>query len=533
MTPPPARETVRLAAAGVSSHLLWQLSARLASFAIRAVVVRALGPAQFAFVEIRLTLLVNLVLLPLVAAFRKVCLRTAHPASAAALSYVCVAVTLALALAFGALSCALDPAHTPAWLVITVALVIRAFAEPAVVFARRRERYVQSSQARAACVVISGVAHTVAVALITSPRLASAAGAMGHLFYAVCLNVSMYFAAGPEGIPVLSVKQFVAFLRRDDLIMTGVNLGEGALRFLLENGESIVLDITCSAPIKGAYKLSANVASMLARFFSEALEEQSFNVFHRLAPAFRSSEAPGSTEDRRQALEREKDMRETCVSALNMALKAAITVSVLIALVGPAYSYSLLRLLYGEKWADRTAAPSILNKYFVYLVFMAGNGVTEAFVTAAASTSELKARTKFATFLSAAYMIALYSSALYLDATGIIVVNCLNMTVRTCYSLWFYRHLTGNSLLSLKSALPHSGVIATLCFARFLSLWSETYFMGDGFEKLPLPPQYDLFGRILLHGMSGVLALVMFSASLTVFETGFVRQLRSLRSHQD
>lgn len=529
---PPASATVRAAAAGVSAHLLWQVSARIASFGIRAVVVRALGPAQFAFVEIRLTLLVSLALLPAIGAFRKVCLRAPDDRTAAALSYLCVFITLALSAFLGGQAFYRDTANAASWVVVTASLLVRAFAEPALVFARRRERYSESSRARAVSTVLSGVGQTLAVAAVSDPRWAKPASASGHLFYSTCLGVTMFFAAGPERVPFLSAKEFFMYLRRDDLAMTAVALGQGLLKFLLENGEGIVLDVTCSAPVKGAYKLAGNFASIMARFFSEALEEQSFNVFHRLAPAFRNREHSS----RADVAEEEQDMRITCLSTLNMALKAAITVSFLIALVGPAYSYAILRLLYGEQWADRTTAPSLLSQYFVYLVFMAGNGVSEAFVSAAASTSELKVQTKFTTVLSAAYMGALYFAAKRYEATGIIIVNCVNMALRSCYSAWFFQNLTGRSILSLRSALPHPGVIATLLVARGISRTSERYFMGSGLELLSVPAKVDLLGRITLHSLSGLLALVLFGGSLIIFEKGFLSQLRSLRSvrsHQD
>lgn len=531
---PHASATVRAAAAGVSAHLVWQVSARIASFGIRAIVVRALGPAQFAFVEIRLTLLVSLALLPAIGAFRKVCLRAPDDRTAAALSYLCALITFTVSAFLGGQALYRDTTNAVSWAIVTSSLLVRAFAEPPLVFARRRERYSQSSRARAVSTVLSGVGQTLVLAAVSDPRWAKPASASGHLFYSTCLCVTMFFAAGPDRVPFLSAKEFFMYLRRDDLAMTAVALGQGMLKFFLENGEGIVLDVTCSAPVKGAYKLAGNFGSIMARFFSEALEEQSFNVFHRLAPAFRNRKPEhASTAD---GAEDEQDMRMTCLSTLNMALKAAISVSILIALVGPAYSYAILRLLYGEQWADRTTAPSLLNQYFVYLVFMAGNGVSEAFVSAAASTSELKAQTKFTTVLSAAYMGALFLAAKKYEATGIIVVNCINMALRTCYSAWFFQNFTGRSIGSLRSALPHPGVIATLLVAQRISRISERYFMGSGLELFPVTAKVDLLARIMLHSLSGLLALVLFSGSLLVFEKGFVLQLRSLRAvrpHQD
>lgn len=526
-TTPHSRATLRAAARGVSTHLLWQMTARVASFAIRAVVVRALGPSQFAFVEIRLGLLVALALMPAIGAFRKVCLRVAEEHVAASLSYLCTLITLVLSAFLGAIALYNDPKNAASWYIVIASLLLRAFAEPPLVFARRRERYYESSRARAVSTVISGIGQTMAVATITDSRWAKPASASAHLFYSASLGLTMFMACGPLRLPLLSLRETMSFLRREDLRMTSVAFGQSLLKFVLENGEGIILDITCSAPVKGAYKLAGNFASLMARFFSEALEEQSFNVFHRLAHAFRDSRnfSSASTGDRRE------EMRATCLSTLSMALKAAMGVSLLIALVGPSYSYSILRLLYGKEWADNTSAPRLLTMYFYYLVFMAANGVSEAFVSAAASTSELKVQAKFTTVLSIGYMTALYIAAIRFEAGGIIFVNCVNMFLRTCFSAWFFQNLTGRSVNFLLSTLPHPGVLVALVFASRISTISEKVFIDGG--SVLWFDHVSLHGRIVMHGFSGLLSLVIFAGSVMKFESKFVEQLKALRSHQE
>lgn len=524
-----SKATLRAAANGVSAHLIWQVTARVASFAIKAIVIRALGPAQFAFVEIRLGLLVSLALLPAIGAFRKVCLRVPDERTAASLAYLCSFVTVVVSVLLGTIAFYNDSINAASWAVVTASLVIRAFGEPPLVFARRRERYYQSSRARAVSTMVSGIGQALVVSFVSDPRWAKPASASGHVFYSASLGIAMYFATGPQRIPLLSFGEVRAFLRWEDIRMTGVVLGQSLLKFILENGEGIILDVTCPATVKGAYKLAGNFASIMARFFSEALEEQSFNVFHRLAPAFRNSKQLLSTDQ----TGREEEMRSTCLSTLSMALKAAIGVSVLIAFVGPAYSYSILRLLYGEDWADRTSAPALLNSYFVYLVFMAANGVSEAFVSASASTEELKLQTKFTTLLSICYVAALYVAALRFQATGIILVNCVNMALRTAYSAWFFQKLTGRSSLEFfRSALLHPGVIVSLFVTSRISKMSEKFFIS-GEPSFWSGVKMSLYERIALHSFSGLFAVTVFAWSVVKFESSFISQMRSLRSHQD
>ncbi|CAN8068289.1 unnamed protein product [Agarophyton chilense] len=516
------RDVARAAANGVQSHLVYQVSARVLSFLIKALVVRALKPAHFAFVEIRLYLFVGLTLLPTISGFRPVALRVPSDRACAALCYVCSLLTVALALVFGTAMMYVQPEHWRASLVVTASLIARAFAEPPLIFARRRQRYSQSSRARAVATVISAFSQTLAISMLTSSKYASTAGALGHLTYSLTLAITMFFACGPQRVPLLSPSAFRAALSYDHLVMAFVSTAEGAIKYLLENGEGIILDLTCPALAKAAYKLVANLGSVMARFFSEALEEQSFNVFHRLAPAFR-----------KKGNENDAHTRNACLDTLFIAHKSALIVSFLFATVGPCYSYPLLRFLYGQKYADHTRAPYLLNLYFVYLVFMAANGVTEAFVSASATTSELKSRTKFSTCLSVMYMIAMWYAATAYEAAGIIVVNCANMAIRTCYSTWFFSKLTSRSPFTFLNSRPSVAVLSMLLVARHISQLSEARFFGPAEARIPVDNVYDLMTRLLQHSLSGFLAVGLFVISVLVFEPKFISMIRSFRSHQD
>ena len=52
---------------------------------------------------------------------------------------------------------------------------------------------------------------------------------------------------------------------------------------------------------------------------------------------------------------------------------------------GPAYTYMLLRLMYGLRWSE-TEAPRALAAYCLYILLLAFNGILEAFVHAVAES---------------------------------------------------------------------------------------------------------------------------------------------------
>lgn len=522
----PESETIRNAAAGLSAHLVYQVSARLFSFIIKAIVVRALRPAQYAFAEIRVVLLVNLALLPAIHGFRPVTVRLRDDNRAAALAQFNSLITCVLGVILGLIAIILDRENAIALIIVLISVLIRAFVEIPVVFLRRRQMFKEASRARAISIVISGISQTVAVSVITRQSLASPASSAGHVAYVLAMGWTMTSALGLSQIPSLSLKSMQKNLLREDLSMVAVATGEGVIKFLLENGEAIVLDITCAPLVKGAYKIAANLGSVFARFFSEALEEQAFNVFSRLSPSFSPSDSQYG--DNVQS----KQMRETCIDMLILGLKSALTVALVFATIGPSFSYALIRLLYGAEWADETNAPAILSAYLIYIMFMAGNGVSEAFVSASASTAQLKSRTKFTTALSAAYMILLYQMATTYGANGVIFANCVNMTMRTMYSCWFFTTFTNTPVTALLKALPNAGVVFMLLASRVFTSWSEHTFLGPSSDRIPFEHQWHMLITVSQHAVSGVLALVLFAIALRTFESGFIRRIRQLRMHQ-
>lgn len=549
-------DTLRSAASGLSAHLVYQVSARLFSFLIKAIVVRALKSAQYAFVEIRVVLLVSLALLPATTGFRSVSLRLDSENRALALITFNAILTIFLSLVLGLVAISIDPSNAAALALVTASVFIRAFAEIPVVFARRYQLYSQSSRARAVSIVVSGVTQTIAISLITNQSHAAPASTMGHIAYVITLGLSMQYALQSAGHrrPPISLGHLTRHLYRDDLVMATIATGEGFIKFLLENGEAIILDACCAPDVKGAYKFAANLGSVFARFFSEALEEQAFNVFSRLSPAFRSntslnnvnsstretcsdtttgSEIPLPSSRSHHSRTDLHAMRDACEDMLVLGLKAAISVSLLFAIVGPPYAYAIVRLLYGQDWAD-TSAPKILSFYLLYLAFMAANGVSEAFVTASASTEELKARTKFATILSIAYLASLYYAASIHGVSGIIVVNCFNMALRTSYSAWFFHVFTRRPPYILLGALPNPVVFVVLVVCRFFSNLSEDYFLGPHGSRITISSRTELLRIMGGHSISGFIAVLLFAISMVVLEKkSFRKPLETLHTHND
>jgi oligosaccharide translocation protein RFT1 len=531
-----ARAHVGAAARGVRAHVLWQLSSRLASFGLKAAAVRALGPKHFAFAEVRLALL-TASSRPAALGVRKIALRSSEDPAAAALVLLGNMVTVALAALLAAMLAYWDREHAGPIVVAALAAAVVGLSERGFVFATRRERYELIFKARALARILGSVATTVSVVVLPARWLSLYTAPAGLLVHALTLWWAVERAAG-VGIPKMSIASLPNSLCLEDVRMAAIAAWQAVFRFLLENGEGIVLDITCGDDIKGAYRLAGNIGSLLARFFSEALEEQSFNIFARLAPSFRKPDAnandlkkmegvpsaPSGAEGKAMGEKALKEMRDECVQVMQMSLKAALLISLLIACIGPFFSYTFLRVLYGGAWADDTPAVLLLNSYFAYLVFMAANGVSEAFVSASASTKGLRNESVFSLLLSGLYMAALYWFGRRYAATGIIAVNCLNMTARTVYALAYFTRFTGQSVRVLTAALPHPAVFLALFIGNTVCRISERIVFATPFDGME-----QLLVRAVTHAASGVFALTAFCAAVYVFEGNFRRYIATLR----
>ncbi|KAL6506669.1 hypothetical protein OROHE_022501 [Orobanche hederae] len=85
----------------------------------------------------------------------------------------------------------------------------------------------------------------------------------------------------------------------------------------------------------------------------------------------------------------DKEKKKKLARSLNDALKLVLLIGLVVIAFGPSYSYSLIRLLYGRKWSDGEASTA-LQCYCLYVIALAMNGTSEAFLHAVATEDQLK-----------------------------------------------------------------------------------------------------------------------------------------------
>jgi len=235
------------------------------------------------------------------------------------------------------------------------------------------------------------------------------------------------------------------------LIALSVNLYvQSAVKHVLTQGDSLLIATLASLQDQGAYALASNYGGLLARMLFQPIEESSRNAFGSLL----SPEAGGKPSA--------QGMRSANVY-LRTILRFYALLSVLAAALGPTIAPLLLRVVAGSRWSS-TGAGEVLATYCYLIPLLALNGITEAFISSVASSSELQRQSiwMFAFsvgFASAGYV---FLRVLGWGAVGLVWANVVNMLFRIIWSWSFIKHYlrrNGGSL-EISDTLPTIGTHA-------------------------------------------------------------------------
>ena len=164
----------------------------------------------------------------------------------------------------------------------------------------------------------------------------------------------------------------------------------------------------------------------------QPLEEMTFSCYSRAA-AERSSVLAQTADKCTRSIEE--------LVHLHVLLRATSIFGLLFLAFGPAYSWLLLRMLYGEAWTH-TDAPHLLPVYCAHVCAMSLNGVSEAYVSATASPRTLRRVAVAATGITLLFAIAAMVGVRLAGTYGLVLANVLNLTLRTVVSYGVIRSET-------------------------------------------------------------------------------------------
>lgn len=293
--------------------------------------------------------------------------------------------------------------------------------------------------------------------------------AMGQLAYAVALLAVYWYhtwsIARADGFSLfpqalVSTREspaLLTYLSPPLLRLTASLTLQSSVKYVLTQGDSLLIATLASLADQGAYALASNYGGLIARMLFQPIEESSRNMFAKLCAEDTPSPtgmAPKkhspNTQQRSQNLSQASHVLTTILRLYSIISLFAVT-------LGPVLAPSLLSLVAGTKWSA-TSAPQVLSTYCFYIPFLAINGVTEAFVAAVATTNELYAQSVsmgvfFALFAASAWF---FIAQLQLGGSGVILANTVNMCLRAVWNLAFIKKFFGRKASGFRvmTALP-------------------------------------------------------------------------------
>lgn len=263
------------------------------------------------------------------------------------------------------------------------------------------------------------------------------------------------------------------------------------VRYLLMEGDRIVVGLLVNLEEQGAYALAANYGSLLARLCLFPIEETLRSYFARvISLSDAASDAPVRTQvppvspvspvqRRRRAASEAAALASATASPGTGARRVADTLAgvlrvytyagILAVGVGPLVASYLLRIVVSRQWAS-TSAPQVLAAYASYVPVMAWNGALEAFVQSVAELKDLR-RQGGALACAALFFILLvwlFSEVLGLGAIGLVYAQTLTMALRAAWAFSFVHKYLRTHGQSLRLSLPY-GVVAVVASTVIVS----------------------------------------------------------------
>lgn len=510
-----SKENIPVGRAAVRGTL-WTLLLRLVSFACTQATLRTLDPKTLGKAHIQLELLLTTVLFISREGFRLALTKNITPQNWNVAWLTIPVVTLvAGGTLIWHLSISTEKDYRVAGVLYCTAAAIEGFAEPAVLYFLRNMDVPKRASAEGLATVAKTIATVVGLQYFQAERHVTAFGT-AQLIYAVTYATYLYYKAWSNLIlPVKSLDMETSF-------MVCVFTVQGFFKHLLTEADRIVLAAVSDNYNQGVYAMGSAYGGMAARILLQPLEENARLLWSRLA---------GQGEG--------KNLEQSYTALV----KLVLYIGLLFSCVAVNYTNLVLIILAGRKWGGNAEAAAVLSAFCVYTAFLALNGMTEAFVYGVMQQAEVGRLGLAHTIIGALFALSATSLVSSYGTVGLVAANCVAMSMRSVYSLYFAGRYFGGleskpSGLTLRRLIggmsPHPLVLGGFGLAWVATRWSLNRLREEGFhQKLDIGNKEWLLltGQHVAVGVSCVVGIASVAMSL---EASFIRSLKSLvRSKQD
>lgn len=443
-------------AKGATFLILLQVASRALTFVVNQVLLRYLSP-QLLGVSAQLELFSISVLYFARESLRVALQRQAHGTQAIVnLSYLAVFFGTPLAYVLALFWIRSDTPSVPYFveslIVYSLATFIELLSEPAFSVVQQKLLYKIRASAESSATLLR------CLGTCGSAILANRAGldigvlpfAVGQLAYALSLllvysyktwpvSKTHRFSLFPEQMVSSNTSVVLKYFSVPLLRLTGSLTLQSTLKYILTQGDSLLITSLASLTDQGAYALASNYGGLIARMLFQPIEESSRNMFAKLCA---SSESPSNAKQKDKANQQEEGKRSLVQASrvLSTILRLYGIISIFAVTLGPNLAPLLLGIVAGKKWSA-TSAANVLSTYCYYIPFLATNGVTEAFVAAVATSKELYGQSVamgvfFAIFAGSAWF---FIGQMELGGSGVVLANTVNMGLRIVWNTWFIK----------------------------------------------------------------------------------------------
>jgi len=342
-----------------------------------------------------------------------------------------------------------------------VATILELLNEPCFAIAQQQMLYSTRASAETfatstKCIITCAVAIW---ANRTNTELGALPFAFGQLGYALILNavyLSTVIALAFENRFSIALKAlppnpnlYLSRFSKCLVNLAGNLYSQSILKQLLTNGDSYLITLFTPLSAQGAYALAANYGGLIARILFQPIEESSRSFFARLLNIQAPPPNKGPPSPKPQNSTPNPTTQAT--TFLTTLLHFYLLLSTLILSLAPTLAPVALRTIAGPRWSH-TEAPSVLAAYCYYIPLLALNGILEAFVSATATTAQLRTQSAWWFACSAAFV---GSGCLVLrvcgwGAKGLVAANCMGMAARIWWSWGFVQAYLGERGEQLK-----------------------------------------------------------------------------------